>query len=172
MAKRPTEGELGAALRNIDGLAVEVYRPPDPKGPQGVSNWKPADYLVWVRESTDAYPGKPIVGSHWFEVKDLDGWGGFPFRELRPAQIAGIHSASRIGIPYWLCVWWRRHDEWTISDAVKVLAWREEEGHQRAVPARLVTSIPWTLLASRFGVTSSKSQLASTLKGVITGEVD
>lgn len=170
MTKRATEAEFGKALRELD-LRIHVYRPPDPKGPEGVSNWKPADFLSWHQEVNPEW-GTPSVKPSWFEVKDVDDLRGYPFADLRPSQIQGIHDAERIGIPYWLAIWWRRHKEWTISNAVRVLAWRDEKAIRDPAGLTAITSIPRELLMSRFGISTSKAQLGSTLKGVLLGEVD
>lgn len=170
MTKRPSEGELGAALRNVDGLKVHVLRLPDPKSGEGVSNWKPADFIVWV--SYVRWNGEPdtdATTTHWVEAKDTDAVARFPYSDIRPSQLAGIRDAERMGIPYWLAIYWRRSREWTISDAIRVLAWQRDQisGEETSVK-----SIPKTLLESRFGISTSKAQLSSTLKGVLSGEVD
>lgn len=169
MTKRPSEGELGAALRAIDGLKTHVLRLPDPKSGEGISNWKPADFIVWIASE---YPAGVMLeaATHWIEAKDTTAIGRFPFADLRPSQLAGIHDAERMGIPYWLAIYWRGAREWTISDAVRVVAW--QKGQADTIPGPPPTSIPKTLLESRFGVSSSKAQLSSTLKGVLLGEVD
>lgn len=187
MTKRRSEGEFGAALRDVD-LNVYVYRPPDPKGPEGISNWKPCDFMLWRHFPEPDAPTE----SHWFEVKDVDAVEAFALAELRPSQLQGIHDAARLGIPYWLAVYWRRHRTWTISDAAKLLAWRDD---REVVPDRVqeavdflrlhgpaaklpdamllppATSVARSLLSSRFGVDSTPKQLSSTLKAVLLGEV-
>lgn len=158
--KRPSEAEFGKALRQVE-LQSYVYRLPDPKGGEGVSNWKPCDFMVWL-----ARPLQPPPVSAWFECKDTDAVARFPIADMRPSQLAGIKDAHRLGIPYWLAIWWRRDRIWTISDAVKVLDWFDlGEGEKRP------TSIPRTLLESRFGVDAGRNQLTSTLKSILLGEV-
>lgn len=144
--KRSSEGFFGAALRSVD-LALVVYKPPD-----DARLWKPCDYFSWVD-----YGGSPRPD--WWEVKDVDAVDVFNAKEIRPSQMQGIDEAARIGIPYHLAVYWRRHRSWTISDAVRVLAHLRSEGR-----------VSRTLLMSRFGIQSSPSQLGSTLKSVILGE--
>lgn len=180
MTKRPSEAEFGAALREVD-LVSYVFRPPDPKLGAGVSNWKPCDFMAWHRlmlvddankatYGPFANPSIIVAGSTWFECKDVTAVESFAFAELRPSQLAGIRDAERVGIPYWLAVWWRRQKEWTISDASRVLLWREEDGASRGEAVLLPTSIPRNLLESRFGVSCARAQLASTLKQVLLGE--
>lgn len=166
MTKRSSEGDFGAALRDVDLQSV-VYKPPD-----DARNRKPCDFMVWHREFNPACsmtPREEVVAT-WFEVKDVDAVDAFPFSELRPSQLAGIHDAKRIGIPYWLAVYWRRHKLWTISNAERVLAWREI--HEGSNNEPYPTSIPFTLLESRFGISSTKRQLTSALKQVLLGEAD
>lgn len=156
--KRESEGQFGAALRSLDvELPIEVYKPPD-----DARNMKPCDFMVWFRRSTMAEHVEPV----WFEVKDTSSVGRFPFSEIRPSQHAGIRAAHRIGIPYYLAVYWRRDRTWTISNAHRVVEWRDETP---PIPAK---SIPRVLLASRFGVDSSPGQLGITLRAVLLGEVD
>jgi len=150
--KRPSEGEFGAALRAID-LRLYVFKPGD-----DMRNWKPCDYMVWLAPFHGARTGDTF----WFEVKDTDAVNTFSFKELRPAQRQGIADAVRVGIPYWLAVYWRRHQSWTISDATRLVAYAVD-------PA--TKSVSRELLMSRFGVQSSKALLSSTLKSILLGEV-
>jgi hypothetical protein len=172
--KGPSEGVFGAALREVELLSV-VYKPPD-----DARNWKPCDFMWWGPVEhfngrvDDISEGPMLAHAVWFEVKDVaTAVESFPFAELRPSQLQGIRDAARVGIPYWLAVWWRRHKVWTISDAVRVLAWRDNtDGHRPHDESPPPKSIPRVLLASRFGVDSTKQQLASTLKQVLLGEAD
>lgn len=163
--KRDSEGHFGAALRDCD-VAGYVYKPGD-RDP----NMKPCDFMVWLQgysqERDHAY-----VQSVWFEVKDLPPTvvNAFPFSELRPAQVAGIRDAERIGIPYWLAIYWRRHKAWTISDATKVMRWRDEENAQLPTIAQ-PKSIPRRLLNSRFGIDATAATLSSTLKSILLGDI-
>lgn len=172
MSKRPSEAAFGAALRAVD-LAIEVERLPDPHTGAGVTNWKPCDYLSWhasLAGSTDENEAVLMAASTWWECKDTDAARAFAFADIRPSQIAGIQRAHRVGIPYRLAIFWQRGREWTISDAWRVLQWRDAQ----IVEARSdnVTSIPRTLLESRFGVSCSPANLSSTLKAVLLGETD
>lgn len=160
--KRPSEGEFGKALRAVDGLVLEVYKPPD-----DARLWKPCDYMVWFVDPVATPDGGAAAA--WFEVKDMTAAATFPRSELRPAQLQGIRAAERVGMPYWLAIYWRKHQLWTISDAIRVVRWFESGDD---LPGPRVTSIPLTTLESRFGISSSKQQLSSTLKGVLLGEVD
>jgi len=146
--KRPSEGQFGAALRDVDLNAI-VYKPPD-----DARNWKPCDFMVWLQWGEGVDPS-------WFEVKDVTSVNSFAFSELRPAQLAGIRDAERIGIPYWLAVYWRRHGAWTISDAARVV--KEKEGGAKSVSREL--------LMSRFGVDAEPSNLTSVLKSILLGEI-
>lgn len=156
--KRASEGDFGKALRDVD-LPIYVYRLPDPKTGAGVSNWKPCDFMVWTNPNQES----PFVRSDWFEAKDTDAVNAFPFADLRPSQAAGIREATRLGIPYWLAIYWRRAKVWSISDAAKVIGW-----FGLNIDA---TSIDRQLLMSRYGVDSTTSRLADTLKSVLLGEV-
>ena len=156
MTKRASEGEFGKALRDVDVAGI-VFKPPDDG-----RNWKPCDYMVWVQWGEG-------VDSIWFECKDVDAVDRFPFAELRPSQLQGIRDAERVGIPYWLAVYWRRHKAWTISDAAKVMRWLEEE--RRPPNNQNPTSIPRRLLMSRFGIDATPATLSSVLKSVLLGDV-
>jgi len=153
--KRASEGQFGAALRDCDVASV-VYKPPD-----DARTWKPCDYMVWIAIWDSDHSGNHSI---WFEVKDVDAVDAFPFSELRPSQLAGIEDARRIGIPYWLAVYWRRHKSWTISDAARVVNWRDESITDK-------TSISRELLMSRFGVDATPSTLSSVLKSVLLGDI-
>jgi hypothetical protein len=161
--KRASEGEFGKALRDCDVAGI-VYKPPD-----DARTWKPCDFMVWVQDNISG------AESVWFECKDVDSVERFAFSELRPSQVQGIRDAERVGIPYWLAVYWRRSQSWTISDAAKVLAWRESTAAEAADYYKrdvgLPTSIERELLMSRFGIDSSPAMLASTLKSVLLGDI-
>jgi hypothetical protein len=153
--KRLSEGQFGAALRSCDVASI-VYKPPD-----DARTWKPCDYMVWINWDNDLRAGSRSI---WFEVKDVDAVAAFPFSELRPAQMKGIHDAARIGIPYWLAVYWRRERDWSISDAAKVLAWRDQQ-------ESVATSVPRELLVSRFGIDATPATLTSVLKSVLLDDI-
>lgn len=147
MGKTLAEANFGKALRDID-IASVVYKPPD-----DAHNWKPCDYMVWIGTQDD-YPG-----SLWFEVKDVNLVGVFPRSELRPSQRAGIRDAARVGIPYYLGIWFRKASMWTVADGRRVLEWFDANSDAK--------SIPRTLLQSRYGVDATGHQLTSVLKSVI-----
>jgi hypothetical protein len=144
--KGSSEDRFREALNGIDVRKV-VYKPPD-----DARTWKPCDFMVWSPQST------------WFEVKDVDTVNTFAFSQLRLAQVRGIGDADRIGIPYWLAVYWRRHRSWTISNATTLLWWRR---NQTKPPA----SVSREALMSRFGVDATPANLGSTLKSILLGEV-
>lgn len=153
--KGPSEGKFGEALRAVD-LSMVVYKPPD-----DARLWKPCDFMVWLADIRVGLDGGAVPS--WFEVKDVKAVDSFPVAEIRPSQMQGIRDAARVGIPYWLAVWWRRHSSWTVSDAVKLI---------KAYEGQSPTSIPRTLLMSRFGLESTQAQLTSNLKMVLLGEAD
>jgi hypothetical protein len=163
MTKRASEAAFGLALREIDrDIPTYVYKPPDPKMGAGVSNWKPCDFMVWqATQGLDFY--MPMGGAHsaWFEVKDVDAVNTFNAKgELRDSQRQGIRQARRIGIPYWVAVYWRRHKSWTISDAVKMDLANALDG-----------SVTRDLLQTRYGIESKPRELPSMLKMILAGEV-
>lgn len=156
--KRASEAAFGLALREVDrDVPTFVYRLPDPKAGGGVSNWKPCDYMVWqLGEDPES-----VTPSAWFEVKDVDAVNTFNAKgELRPSQRQGIATARRLGIPYWLAIYWRRHKSWTISDAVKM-----DLGHA------LDGSVTRDHLQTRYGIESKPRELVSMLKMLMAGEV-
>lgn len=161
MPKLASEGQFGAALRAVD-LDVVVFKPGD-----DMRNRKPCDFMVWYVDGGALLSDTPnrAAVSTWFEVKDVDAVETFPLAELRPSQLQGIRDAERVGIPYFLAVYWRRHRTWTISDAVKLLA-----ATQGLITIR--KSVRRSVLASRFGIDSSPGQLSSTLKAVLLGDLD
>lgn len=163
--KRPSEAAFGAALRAVDAsVPTYVYRLPDPKGGAGVSNPKPCDFMVWTLAETamlgsDNLPLK-LVDAAWFEVKDVDAVHTFNLKnEMRSSQMQGIRTAARIGIPYWIAVWWRRHNDWTISDGVRILT------------AGVDDIVSRNLLMTRYGISSDARSLTSVLKSVLAQEL-
>jgi hypothetical protein len=155
--KRASEGKLGEALRGMDLEPLIVYKPPD-----DARNWKPCDFMVWWGTGA-VVEGAIRRGSAWVEAKDTPNAMVFPFAELRPSQIKGIRDAGAVGFPYLLCIWWRPAQRWTISDAVRVLAWFEDIGGEGREPK----SIPRELLMSRFGVDADNSRLGMTIKTIL-----
>lgn len=163
MTKRDSEPAFGAALRHVS-LAVVVYKPPD-----DARNWKPCDYMVWVEASDHVVDEHAFPKPVWFECKDVDAIDVFNWRrEMRQSQLQGIREAKRIGIPYWLAIYWRKHRHWTISDAVALY------DHTRLRPDHLIAARTFrrTTLMSSLGIDSTPGQLESTLKGVLLGELE
>jgi len=163
MSRTRSEIAFGAALRAIDdSVPTFVYRPPDLPGP---SQGKPADFMVWGLGDADIAPdlrGK-FVDVAWFECKELGAAvaESFPCRLVRPSQRQGIREAMRVGIPYWLAVYWKRHKAWTISDAVRLEATGDLDR----------TSLQRALLNSRYGIDATPATLTSVLKSLMAGEV-
>lgn len=155
MTKRQSEAALGLALRNVD-LELYVYKPSDAE-----MNMKPCDFMVWLSHGHEN-------DRAWFEVKDVTSRDRFSFREVRASQWNAVRRAAKLGIPYWFAIYWRRLGKWTISDAAKILEWREGEGAITGKPAPWIHVIS---LSSRFGIDSEPGMLVPTLKGVLLGEV-
>jgi len=155
MTKGSSEETFGAALRGVD-VSIHIYKPPD-----DARNWKPCDFMVWFKHLADCSAWH--TSSAWFEVKSVDALDRFNVNELRPSQKLGIREAGAIGIPYYLAVYWTKHQSWTISVAYKVVEHAVAEGN---------TSVKRALLMSRFGIQSAPANLSSTLKDVLYGEFD
>lgn len=162
MTKRSSEAELGVALRGMDfDPAPYVLKLPDPKTGAGVSNWKPADFLVWWSSGEFA-----STLSAWVEAKDNDQVDSFPYADLRPSQIGGILQAAELGIPYLLAIWWRKAKRWTVSDAPAVLRWFNQ-GIGAGGASTRPTSIKRELLMSRFGVDASRETIGATIRIIL-----
>ena len=143
--KGTSERRFRELLTDVDLPGLIIYKPPD-----DARNWKPCDFMVWT------------PAPFWFECKDTDAVNIFNLgRKLRPSQLTGIQEAVRLGIPYWIAVFWRKHHHWTISD-VGLLRMRGEDW---LAPVRR------ELLMSRYGVDSTPANLPSTLKTILLGEV-
>lgn len=143
MSKGTSEAKVRDALGRMD-LALFAYKPPD-----DARNWKPADFLLWIRQHHG-------TGSHWLEVKDAGkAVETFSLNELRPSQRRGIAEANRLGIPYTLVVWWPRQRMWTVSDAHKIVEWK--------------TSVTRTELMTRLGVDASTANLPFVLRSWLLG---
>lgn len=162
MSKSRSELAFGKALRDVDqDVPTYVYRPPDVPNP---SSRKPCDFMVWSLSTYDpATSSEHFVDVAWFECKQLAKAvaESFPFRLIEPSQRQGIRTAKRIGIDYWLAIYWQRHEHWTISDAVRL----------EATGMLDTRSISRTLLMTRFGIDTEPAHLMSTLKGILAGEV-
>ena len=135
--KGTSEARIRAALRAglADGAGLALKLPDDAR------NWKPADYLIWRRW------GDRTV-SCWLEVKDTDAVATWPLSDLRASQRRGILEARRLGIGYWLAVWWRRSATWTLLELTGLPAhwfadtsWPKSlmghQGTERDLPAML-----------------------------------
>lgn len=166
MTKRQSESFLGAALREID-LATYVYKPPDQAG-----NWKPCDFLVWVKTlagGNGELEPVEVVDSFWFEAKDETAIETFNWKgQMRPAQITGIRDAERLGIPYYVAIYWRKHREWTISDGVKLYRATRVKPDGRA---GVLAFKRRALGAGPLGIDATPGNLTSVLKAVILGEL-
>lgn len=157
--KGPSEGKVREALERLaEDMPLTWYKPPD-----DARNWKPADYLVWVGPLT--IEGFTDGSSAMIEVKDNPNLATYPFSDLRPAQRGWIRVLGRVGVPYWLVIWWRRRQRWTISDAAKVIAFIDDE---QTAP---IKSIHWMQLAGNMGVDCEPKNLAGTLGAALRGEI-
>lgn len=117
--KGPSEGKVGSLLRSTGCFA---YKPPD-----DARNWKPCDFMVWVRDGR-------VPKSFWVEVKASSS-PSLPARDLRPSQLAGVAEASRLGISYWLVVCWNhRFPEVTWSAAELTALQQGVDGWVQSLP--------------------------------------
>lgn len=158
--KGSSEARFRDAFTDVDLRSV-IYKPSDRD-----VNWKPCDFMSWT------HLGFGPAQSNWWEVKMTRAKDTFPFADLRPSQLRGIADAQRVGIPYWLVIDWARFGSWTISDAARVLTWKlEQVAAATDLSGIQPTSIPRTLLMSRFGIESSPALLSSSIKTVILGEI-
>jgi hypothetical protein len=155
--KGASEARVREALTRLAGdMQLTWWKPPD-----DARNWKPADYLLWYTLDDDLRSfacGKSAM----LEVKDNPALKGYSVADLRPIQRAWMHHAERVRVPYWLVIWWRRRQVWTVTAAAKVLA-KIDEGE---------TNLPFTWLASVGGVDSANENLAGTLGAALRGEID
>ena len=109
MAKGTSEARARVALK---AAGLFVYKPPD-----DARNWKPCDFLTWappvrtpVVDSDTGYglrwEGDAI--SRWVEVKQVGSSAlTMPASDLRPSQLSGVAEAMRLGIQYWLLIYWK-----------------------------------------------------------------
>jgi hypothetical protein len=157
--KGRSEARVREALERLaEDMPLVWWKPPD-----DARNWKPADFLVWVgpqdRESFE------WGSSAMLEVKDNPNLNTYPASDLRPTQRAWMRQAAKIGLPYFLVIWWRRRQRWTVSDAAKVVRWVDliyDDGP---------TSMAWDLLAGSWGVDCTTDHLAGTIGAALRGEV-
>jgi hypothetical protein len=185
--KGPSEGKVREAL---EALAVDMpllfYKPPD-----DARNWKPADFLVWwgvsaanmtwVLKGGESFeipkPGRIEVmpagasievlrtgaGSAFIEVKDNPNLRGYNTVDLRPVQRAWMRHAARIGVAYWLVMWWHKRHLWSVSDAAKVI---------HAIDSNPSTpTFPFSLFITEYGVDTDTAHLAGTLGAALRGEI-
>jgi hypothetical protein len=157
--KRNSETKVGEALRSISDPSLLVYKPPD-----DARNWKPCDFMVWWQGRVSFITtGVDVLAGAWIEVKDIDSVETFPLADLRPSQRQGIAAAAEVGMPYYLVVWWRRRETWTISRADRVLAYAKAQDEIGAP----LTGILYKQLAGAFGIDADTLRLGQTLKSVI-----
>ncbi len=107
-ARKTSEITVGAALRSMD-LRALVYKIPD-----DARNRKPADFLV-VREGGRAA---------FVEVKTNPNQRSFPMRAMRAEQLLAMQECYRLGIPYWLVVWWPKGEHaglYTVSNTNRLM---------------------------------------------------
>ncbi len=110
--KGTSEARARVALK---AAGLFVYKPPD-----DARNWKPCDFLTWqaggtVEVATDCgdhmVKSQVPIGlslSRWIEVKQIPMSAlTLGVTDIRPSQRAGITSATLLGIPYWLLIWWQ-----------------------------------------------------------------
>lgn len=150
MPKGSSEGLFREALNKIDFDPTFIYKPPD-----DARNWKPADYFLWFPVSF----GAP-AGSSWFEVKETPNLKTFSLADVRPSQWRGIETATRLGMPYFLAIRWKRDGMWTLVDAVRLAGWLYA---QEVRPK----SVERVALESRFGVSSTVGQLPSMIRAAL-----
>lgn len=145
--KGTSEAKVRAALTRLaEDMPMVVYKPPD-----DARNWKPADFLVWLNGQQSAM----------IEVKDNRGLNTYPLADLRPNQRKSIHEAAAIGLPYWLVIWWRRRNAWTVSNAVRLLTEADYD----------FSSVGWQQLAGIWGVDCTTETLPSTIGAALRGEL-
>lgn len=171
--KGQSEATVRAALMRLaEDMPMVVYKPPD-----DARNWKPADFLVWFAgdrfvEAEDGIDHLNPVGSAMFEVKDNALVDTLAIKELRPNQRKSIREAMAIGLPYWLVVWWRRKQRWTVSDAAKVLTHiRDEEDRGKADHTYIPRAPTFSHLSSFMGVDCTTETLPGTIGVALRGEL-
>jgi len=141
--KGRSEPAFRAALNGLDEDFI-VYKPPD-----DARNWKPCDFMVW-------YGLAGVAQSVWFEVKETPNVGVVDVMKLlRPAQKAGIERAHEVGVDYYIAVYWKRHEDWTILDAWRVVTFPDRRPLTRKE------------CMSRFGVHAYPRDLATTARAVL-----
>lgn len=152
--KGTSEARVAAALRDSDIPTLVIKLPDDAR------NWKPADHIAFSRLPQEHGGLTPAM----FEVKDTPAVRWWPVKDLRPSQRGGIREATRIGMRYWVVIWWRTRKLWTVSDGQRILEAIEE-------PATPPTSLDYGWLRSVAGLDCSEADLGMVLRAVRLGEV-
>jgi hypothetical protein len=93
------------------------------------------------------------------EAKDTDAVEVFNLREIRPSQRRTAAIAQELGIPYWLCIYWRRRSKWTISSARMILSLKDAK------------SLTYLALSTLYGVDCTPGQLTATMRSALLGEL-
>lgn len=198
--KGQSEATVRAALTRLaEDMPMVVYKPPDDArnwkpadflvwwGPdarestrwqirsstvvRGIAPPKPGDVLpLSAGEQVEIIGIRP--GSAMLEVKDNALVDTLAIKELRPNQRKSIREAMAIGLPYWLVVWWRRKQRWTVSDAAKVLTHiRDEEDRGKADHTYIPRAPTFSHLSSFMGVDCTTETLPGTIGVALRGEL-
>lgn len=162
MTVKYSEGKVREALlAAMDLEEIHLYKPVDVAGGQ---NPKPADFMAWWSgEYLPSAAGVDVARSAWIEVKQSPSARTFPLREVRASQRQGMRVAQRVGLPYWLAVYWPSGiTSWTITRGIDVLAALDVG----TVSLRRGTG------AGAFLVECLSAQLGSMLRACLLGEYD
>lgn len=153
MTRKTSEIVVGKALRSMD-LRSMVYKMPD-----DARNRKPADFAVFMERGRSAF----------VEVKTNPNLRSFPLRAIRAEQLLAMQECYRLGIPYWLVVWWPKGAHagaYTISDMRKLVRLVNEKWE-----AEWPNMLTFTELRD-LGDASNGLQLAGYLAAALRGELD
>lgn len=153
MTRKTSEIVVGNALRSMD-LRSLVFKIPD-----DARNRKPADFMVGMERGRLAF----------VEVKTNPNTRSFPLRAIRAEQLLAMQACHRLGIPYWLVVWWHKGDHagwYTLSDMRRLVQlvnekWEAEWPH-------MLTFAELSDLGDR----TNGLRLASYLAAALRGELD
>ena len=162
--KGPSERIFREALGKVDIDPLEIYKPPD-----DARNWKPADFLLWMPGgllAVNVAAGDVPVSatSAWIEVKATNNKAVWPFADLQPTQVLAIRKAKRLGIPYFIAIRWNGDRHWSLVDAIRLLDYIDTIDDPEGAGGSRQKGCPRALLESRFGVSATVGQLASTIK--------
>ncbi len=154
--KGDSEARVRSALNEIardDTFPLTFLKLPD-----DARNWKPADFAVWW------WIGMGCVGSAFVEVKQTDAVLRFSLAEIRQSQWLGLRHAVRVGMHYWLVVWWTKRKRWTISPLERLVAVLPDylADHARSVPYDQLVEI---------GIDADNRQLTMMLRAAFMGEL-